>query len=437
MGCSILHARDLTLDPRDDESSNHAVFLIHDQVRSLSLKWKHLDGSALHPILTRVAQCHGLTHITIHCDPGALADRLMLAHDLVDVIHSNFHLKQVEIPSHLALQPLVWDAMRALPSLRRIHRIASSSKLEREGHIYDSYARPVVLNGGFSSLTTLSSVAPYKHMLLLFSTDGPTNMMLLNLEVFEVIGPDSIEVLCFKIATAVPIRLSALTLALLGTNAVMNAKALTHLTSIRNLRHLVIRTASIACVYDRDIDLLSSSMPYLEALSISPDPSDEFLSPPKLSLLALSSLAGHCAFIQHIGLFVDVSPERLPTHHVPLHTFSRSLQTINFGLSPAEEPDAIAFRLFRMFPHPLPEFQCIGHPKAWGPRSSGTVRRRFVEVGRQWEIVRTKIENLRPFASAVAQDVRHVDELEHLREENRVLRQRVLKLTRRTSSKDE
>lgn len=185
----------------------------------------------------------------------------------------------------------------------------------------------------------------------------------------------------------------------------------------------------MALIDDDEVNVLSQSMPYLEELSISPDPHNEYDRTPKLTLRGLSSIASHCRSLRTIGPFLDVSLERLPPHDAPLHRFSSAFRTVKFGLSPAREPEAIAFRLVRVFQAELPQFTCTSLKQASVQPLSHTLILRFQMAMSQWNTVLVKIEDLRPFVSVVEQSTREMEGVEELRKQNTAPLQQLIDLT--------
>lgn len=152
-------------------------------------------------------------------------------------------------------------------------------------------------------------------------------------------------------------------------------------------------------------------MPRLEALYISPTPANDILITPKLTLLALSNIAGHCRSMRHIALFLDTSAVRLPPHEFSLHSFSSSLRTVDFGLSAAEKPQAVALRLIRVFPHPPPKILCEDGTAFRLQPISDELAARLEKVRKQWKIVWARMKEFRPFVSAIERSTRETDEL--------------------------
>lgn len=404
-GCPIIPANELILDPRDEIAAGDAIFLVHDNLRSIGLRWEYLDGSKLIPILKRITLCRGLTKISLDFKQRQSTQWSLLGHSLVEVIKVQPSLESVVIPSRLAFQPEVWNALRSLPVLKKL----SGTGREHDFSVHDT--SPFLR--GFYFLRDAALSAPLEHILHLIM-ENPPYIQQLSLHVTDVVHSEAIHNLCQKIATAGP-SLQYLSINLPGGTPALKITALLCLTHLRSLRTLKIVTANATLIDDRDIDLVVSHMPLLESLHISPTPTDDIHLIPNLTLLALSNIASHCRSMKHIALFIDASVARLPSHKHPLYSFSSSLETVDFGLSAVDKPEAVALRLIRMFQHPLPQISCHYPQGAASQSSSDEFAARLLQVREQWKLVYIQMEELELFLSALEQTSRETGEFTRIR----------------------
>lgn len=401
--CSVLQTRNMVLEPRCTASVNQTIFLIHDKVESLKLNVAGCSQNSLNLVLNRVIHCQDLRRIVLSYYSDGV-NPLTLAPTFCSVLKALPRLTDVYIPSHLALNPEVWDALQCLPSLCDIHWSASDA--DSDASFFAPCSDSTVFTEGFERLSKLTVFAPFGHSVQLFKSACPSALLDIHIRIFNIPDDPSLHRHFCGMGKASN-RLNSLHISLLGKKFVLSWTSLSALTTLPYLRVLSIRTEFIPQIDDDDIYSLSRAMPHLEELSISPDPTSELSAAPKLTLHALSNIASHCRSLKHVGLYVNVSPECLPSRTTPLNAFSRALKTVNFGLSPAERPEKIALRLIRIFQRHLPLVLNATPTNIWVGIMPAEVKERFIKVQEQWSSVHSCMEDLRPFIAAIEQSVRN------------------------------
>jgi hypothetical protein len=103
----------------------------------------------------------------------------------------------------------------------------------------------------------------------------------------------------------------------------------------------------------------------LTSLLLNPEPF--YLERPTLTLAALLPFAQHCPNLEHLHLYIDATrlselpkpPPPCPLEdNRPWHTFSCQLQMLGFGVSPIEDPRAVARFLSALVTSPLDPSEC-------------------------------------------------------------------------------
>lgn len=346
------------------------------------------------PHLYRIRQCVDLKSLDVKLGARpSEPDASRFATEATATIASLIKLEVVKLPALIALQANVWCALRQLPSLLQLYCTERALADQDVPHI-----EHLDLGQGFTGLKVLECLLSYRQAMQIATSQSP-NLAIssMTLHVNDASTTNSWGPLLGAISATVP-RTEDCTVIMYGNSVPLQLCDLVPLIHSPQIIHLRIINSVVSDLSDSDYNTLAISLPYLQTLIISPEPS-QTSGPSSATLHALGNIALHCKAIKHVAIYADVSVERLPSQDDYLHPFAASLKELSLGSSTVGHVQEVALRLSRMLLWSDPVLYVYkAPPGAVVDLPAPDIHARAVE---SWRLVSVAIADMRPLIQAM------------------------------------
>ncbi|TDL16797.1 hypothetical protein BD410DRAFT_901830 [Rickenella mellea] len=332
----------LTLTMRDEGQFWFSVIFLHENLQRLVLKIP--DAFPPQNLLTEVSlRCAKLCYLDLEMSNPSRVEGA-----LADMLSSLTNLKTVIMPCYTISSPIMTSLTR-LPNLGTIQSQCFTDRGSEDPAAVQPFS-PVLHEGAFPSLRKLTFDSNLCDTAAFFTANfAPVNITYLCVQTASIETPLSFfECLTTLSHTCEKLRVLAFYLTVDGSrqtfNEISESISFKDICPILDLPHLTAfelthyRPLDIS---DDNIDHLARNWPELVSLDLNPGP--VVLENPKITFGSFSSLARHCPKLGRLGLFLDPSPDNLPTPAVPF----KMLNTLDLGTSPiqSEVHDQVALYL--------------------------------------------------------------------------------------------
>ncbi|KDR71523.1 hypothetical protein GALMADRAFT_281781 [Galerina marginata CBS 339.88] len=228
------------------------------------------------------------------------------------------------------------------------------------GSVFDvSTFNPSLSEGSFPALWDHSMAVTFDDASRFFNLSfTPTNITMLYIDSYEIETPTALHNLLSVIAencqllkflALLSLRDASLTTLAenpYDTGLMVTMDHLKPVLKLANLTALEFTQQYPLVLNPADIELLASSWPAIETLSLNSEP--VHLSQSNLTLDALTPFARHCRKLHHLGLFIDATS--IPQPPIASIVPFQSLKRLSMGVSIIEGPDAVALYLSKIVP---------------------------------------------------------------------------------------
>ena len=244
--------------------------------------------------------------------------------------------------SEVILSRAMWSTLGSLPGLRGLI-----------GQLMGRYERPLhaaTFSGNFSVLERLQLAMNYTDALVLFSSQVPSSLHMVNVHLVASNGPTEASTVINAITQSVH-DLSTFEFTS-NTLHPMGVEVLENIQSFHRLTRLIIQTNGVIDCSDRDVEELAKSLPLLQYLNLGSRPTGWHpgYGPTRLTLNAVNAIAQHCPVIKVLRIYVTTAAPNPPTNY-PLISFT-TLGMLDFGVSLVIDTRSLATRIAALCPNP-------------------------------------------------------------------------------------
>ncbi|TDL23874.1 hypothetical protein BD410DRAFT_767699 [Rickenella mellea] len=410
----------LTLTTKNEDEFWFSVIFLHQNLQSLILKIP--DKVPPKRIFTEVSlrAAKLCTLVLQSSNPIRKYEA-----DLTDMFSTLRNLQTVVMPCY-SITSSIMASLACLPNLDSLQSEQFTDRRSEDPADVQPFC-PMLLDGAFPSLTDLSCDSTLCDISSFFMAKfAPANITSLYVQTASIETPSSFSQ-CLKALFSTCKMLQSLNLCLLidgseenliGNSDSISFKDLCPILDFPCLTSFELAHYRLLDITDDDVDHLARNWPSLKCLNLNSDP--VVLDDPKISFASFSSLARHCPNLDHLGLYLNPSPDHIPKPAVPF----KMLTSLQFGTSPIQSEDHAALYLSEVCP-PSCEIEVgatwnkvLMRDITGNADSAGELRRRWAG----WE----RVQDILPLLTKLRHEER--ERSQHLEKEVQDLRAQVKSL---------
>lgn len=299
------------------------MLLLSNELNSVSLDWRGSRTDEIVTVLRRLQHCGALEVLQIR-NVDAEFD---LETSVVTLADSALQLKVVQLPASMVLRPRVWESLQRL---NRLSEIACNITLKVIDPTQRVHHSSLDFDMGFNSLTQFTCPLAVEGVAALLSGSCLPPLTNLYLSIHDATNYTSTFIVLDLISRGFH-HLQSLRLIFLANEHGIVLDDLLPVTNLTALTQLEITSDAPTALTDDNYEEIAFKMPQLQKVSLCPDPNP--VNVPPATIKALGHFAKHCRNLTLLRLYVDTTPESLPTNTTYLTPFPTCFKTLSLGLS--------------------------------------------------------------------------------------------------------